>query len=215
VTELTPDNVWGYMNVGAAYFNLGQFAESNEYFHRGLQLAPDNADLYSNAGTVSFFQGRFQEAARYCLKAIELSPEKYQYWGNLADAYRMIPAESDRAAQNYRQAIHLAESQLEVNPTDADVLSALARYYARTNDRRRAQEYLEKALTAKPEDVSVLLDACLVHIEGGDRQQAMTWLEKAVKAGYPREQLVANPELASLHSDPQFDRLASEAKSYR
>jgi serine/threonine-protein kinase len=215
VTELTPDNVWGYMNIGAAYLSLGRFAEANESFRRGLKLAPDNADLYSNAGTVSFFQGHFEEAARYCVKAIELSPEKYEYWGNLADAYRMIPAERGKAAQNYRQAIRLAENALKVNATDANVLSTLARYYARTNDRKSAQEYLERAVKAKPDDVGVLLDASLVHLEGGKTQEALTWLEKAVRAGYPKELLVANPELADLHSDPEFERIRKEAKSYR
>jgi len=214
VTELTPDNVWGYMNVGAAYFSLGEFAAANDYFQRALKLAPDNADLYSNLGTVSFFQGRFEEAAKYCLKAIEVNPEKYQYWGNLADAYRMMPADSGKATQNYRQAIRLALRELEVNPTDNDALSSLALYYARTNDETRAQQYLQNALKEKPEDVGVLLDACLVYLDAGDFEKALTWLDKTVKAGYPKEQLVANPELAGLHSAPQFNRIAKEAKSY-
>jgi len=40
-------------------------------------------------------------------------------------------------------------------------------------------------------------------------------LQKAVSAGYPREQLLANPELKSLHSDPEFERSVKEAKSYQ
>jgi len=215
VTELTPDNVWGYLNVGAAYLNLGQFGKADEYFRRGLQVAPDNADLYSNAGTVSFFLGRFDKDAAYCKKAIELSPQKYDYWGNLADAYRMIPGESGKSAAAYQQAIRLAEMQLKINPVDADVLSSLALYYARINDSARARSYLEKALKASPQDVDVLRIACLVHLDAGERQEALAWLQKAVSVGYPREQLLANPELKSLHSVPEFDRLAKEAKSYQ
>ncbi len=215
VTELTPDNVWGYMNVGAAYFSQGQFADASEYFRSGLKLAPNDADLYSNAGTVSFFLRRFEEAVDYFRKAIELNPQKYDYWGNLADSYRMITTEPGKAAEAYRQAIRLAELQLEINQSDSDVLSSLAVYHARINDRTLAEEYLNRALKTKPEDVDVLHDACLVSLERGDRRAAMVWLEKAVKAGYPKEQLIANPELTGLHSDPQFDRLAQHAKSYR
>src|SRR5689334_11332486 len=58
------------------------------YFRRGLQIAPDNPDLYSNVGTVSFFLGHFEEDAQYIQKAIALQPQRYEYWGNLADAYR-------------------------------------------------------------------------------------------------------------------------------
>jgi serine/threonine protein kinase/tetratricopeptide (TPR) repeat protein len=215
VTELTPDNVWGYMNVGAAYLYIGQFGKADEYLRRALQLAPGNADLYSNLGTASFYLGHFEEDVAYCKKALDLMPQKYDYWGNLADGYRMIPGESGNAIAAYNQAINLAEMQLKINPLDSYVLSLLATYYARTNDPSRARKYLDKALKEKPEDVDVLRIACLVYLEAGNRQEAMRWLQKAVAAGYPREQLLANPELASLHSDPQFGRLAKEAKSYQ
>ena len=38
IMELTPDNVWGYMNVGAAYFNIGQFEKADEFFVRAYRL---------------------------------------------------------------------------------------------------------------------------------------------------------------------------------
>ena len=215
VTDLTPDNEWGYLNVGAAYFNFGEFEKAAEYFRRGLQIAPDNADLYANAGTVSFFLGRFGEDVTYCQKAIELRPQKYDYWGNLADAYRMIPGESGKAQEAYQKAIRLAELQLKVNPIDADVLSSLALYYARTDDPERARKYMEKALKEKSDDVDVMRVACLVHLSAGNREEALRWLQRAVAAGYAKEQLVANPELNGLHSDPEFERLARVAKSYQ
>jgi eukaryotic-like serine/threonine-protein kinase len=215
VTQLTPDNVWGYLNVGAAYLNLGQFGQANEYFRRGLELAPENEDLLANIGTVSFFLGFFDEDVTYCKKTVKLKPQKYDYWGNLADAYHMIPGDASQAAAAYQQAIHLAEMQLKINPNDADVLSSLAHYYSRTNDPARARKYLENALKADPQNVEVLLIACLLHLEEGERHEALLWLEKAVSAGYVKEQLAANPELKSLHGDPEFERLAKEAKSYQ
>jgi serine/threonine protein kinase/Tfp pilus assembly protein PilF len=215
LTELTPDNVWGYLNVGAAYLNLGQFGQANEFFRRGLEIAPDNEDLLANIGTVSFFLGFFDEDVTYCKKAIQLRPQKYDYWGNLADAYHMIPGDASQAAAAYLQAIHLAEIQLKINPNDADLLSSLAHYYSRTNDPAHARKYLEKALKADPQNVEVLLIACLLHLDAGERHEALLWLQKAVSAGYVKEQLAANPELKSLHADPEFERLAKEAKSYQ
>ncbi len=215
ITELTPDNTWGLMNVGAFYLQIGQFAKADEYLRRALALSPGDADLYSNAGTASFFLGHFEEDVAYCKKALELRPQKYDYWGNLADGYRMIPGQSANAAAAYKQAIQLAEKQLAINPKDSDVLSWLANYYSRANDPVRAHNYLERALKLKPDDVDVLLIACLVYLEAGNRDEAMRWLQKAVAAGYPKEQLLANPELNGLHSHPQFERLAKEAKSYQ
>jgi len=215
VTELTPDNVWGYLNLGGVYLELGQFQKADDYTRRGLLVAPDNADLYANAGTANFFLGHFEDDAAYCRKAIELVPQEYDYWGNLGDAYRMIPSDSGKAADAYRRAIDLAEIQLKLNPNDADALSALAHYHSETNDAAAARKYLEKALKVAPQDVNVLLIACTVHLEAGERREALAWLEKAVGAGYIKEQLLANPDLTSLHSDPQFVRLAKEASSYQ
>jgi serine/threonine protein kinase/tetratricopeptide (TPR) repeat protein len=215
VTELTPDNVWGYMNVGVAYFNMGQFEMAESYFRRGLQVAPDNPDLFANAGTVSFFLGHFEEDVQYIQKAIALRPQKYDYWGNLADAYRMIPSDSNKAGITYKQAIFLAEKQLAINPNDAEVLSSLALYHSRIGDAARARKYLDAALKTSPNDVDILRIACLVHLEAGEQKESLRWLEKAVHAGYPREQLTTNPELASLRSQPEFARLVAEAVSFK
>ena len=214
VTELAPDNVWGYMNVGVAYFQKGQFELAENYFQRALQLAPD-ADLYSNIGAVSFFLGRFEEDVQYTQKAIALRPQKYDYWGNLADAYRMIPGDADKASTAYKQAIFLADKQLMVNPNDTDAFSSLAQYHSRIGDEVGARKYLDKALQASPNDVDTLRIACLVHLEAGEQQEALKWLEKAVHAGYPREQLVANPELEGLRSKPEFGQLVREAVSFK
>jgi len=215
VTEVTPDNVWGFMNVGASYFNMGQFDVAKTYFLRGLQIDPDNPDLYANVGTVDFFLERFEEDVKYTKKAIELRPKKYQYWGNLADAFRMIPGKAAEANAAYKEAVLLAEEQLKVNPKDLEVLSSLALNYSRLGDGGQARKYLDLILRASPKNVDVLRIACLVHLEAGEKKESLSWLEKAVHAGYSREQLTANPELASLRSQPDFVRLIQKAISFK
>jgi eukaryotic-like serine/threonine-protein kinase len=215
VTQLAPDNVWGYMNLGDAYFNRGQFDMADKYFRLGLQVMPDDPDLYSNIGTVNFFLGRFSEDVEYMKKAIALGHQKYDYWGNLADAYRMIPGEANRASTSYKEAISLAEKLLAVNPSDSDVLSSLAHYHSRIGDRAQARAYLDAAIRNSPKDVDILLTACLVHLDAGEKTESLKWLEKAVQAGYPREQLVSNPELVSLRSEPEFIRLEGKAVSFK
>jgi serine/threonine protein kinase/tetratricopeptide (TPR) repeat protein len=215
VIDLAPDNVWGYMNVGDTYLSTGDFAMADKYFQRGLQVAPDDPDLYSNLGTVSFFLGHFEEDVQYTQKAIALRPEKYDYWGNLGDAYHMISYGADKATVAYKKAILLAEQQLKINSDDPDVLSSLAHYYSRAGFGAESRRYLTKALQISPNDLDILLIACVIDLEGGAREQALKMLEKAVHAGYPRAQLVSNPELASLRSEPKFNQLIGEAISPR
>jgi len=212
--DLSPDNVFGYMNVGVYYYQVGDFSHAADYFQRGLELDPDNPDLYADAGTVNFFLRRYSEAARLTEKAVDLQPIDFVNRGNLADAYREIPGKQQKALQNYRQAIALAEDSLRVNPNDAATLSSLALYYARTGNLPASESTLARALKLDQDDVDVLQIACLVGLEAGDKHAALEWLEKAVRAGYPRGQLLANPELDRLRAEPQFASLAREAKSY-
>jgi len=215
VIELTPDNVWGYMNVGVAYLYQGNFEDAATYFQQALRIAPENTDLLANAGTVDFFLGRFDDDVRNTQKAISLVPNKYDYWGNLGDAYRMMPEKTGKATEAYRRAISLATEELKINPNDADLLSYLALYYSRVGEIDQARKYLASALHLSGNDADTLRNACLIHLEAGDKKEALRWLEKSVRAGYPREQLVANPELATLRQEPEFTRLVKEAVSFK
>jgi serine/threonine protein kinase/tetratricopeptide (TPR) repeat protein len=215
VIELTPDNRWGYTNVSGAYFYIGQFEKANEYNDKALKVAPDEAELYANAGTLAFFLGHFEDDVKYLQKAIDLQPNDFYHWGNLGDAYHMMPAKTAKATAAYQQAIRLAEGQLKINPKDPNVLSYVAHYYSRTNEPALARQYLEKALALPTEDTDVFLNAALVYLDSSERDQAFVWLRKNVNVGYTREQLLANPDLKDLHSDPRFDRLSKDAKSYQ
>ena len=79
----------------------------------------------------------------------------------------------------------------------------------------QAKQYLAESLQASPNGADVLRIACLIHLETGEKQESLKWLEKAVHAGYPREQLLANPELANLRSEQAFNRLVGEAVSFK
>jgi len=127
----------------------------------------------------------------------------------------MIPGEADKAVPAYKQAVSLAEKLLVVNPSDIEVLSSLAQYHSRIGDAVAARKYLDRALQVNPNDVDNLRIACLVYLDSGQQQEAFKWLEKSVRAGYSREQLIANPELTSLRSEPEFGRLVGEAVSIK
>lgn len=215
VIELTPDNPWGYTNYGTIYLYLGEFSRAEEIFQRGLSLTPQDPNAAANAAIAAFFLGQFDEDVRYCKIAIALRPQQFGYRGNLADAYRMIPGESQQAAQAYREAIRLAKKQLQMDPMDAQALSYLALYEARTGDLARAKVDLAAALKVSRNDWDTLEVACLVYLEAGDRREALRWLTLAVGAGYPRGMLVADPELASLRTDPRFAMLAAKARTYQ
>jgi serine/threonine-protein kinase len=210
VTELTPDNRWGYSNLGMAYYNLGQLDQAAAMWRRTLQIQPD-AIAYSNLGVVAFFAGRYAESVRTFEKAAELEPQNYFFWGNLADAYRWTPTEKERARATYARAIALVEQDLEVNPRDTDALGSLAVYQAKSGELEKARKSIGQALAITPKAVNVLGEAVEVYTITGDQQKALDCLKSAVQSGYPRFELEANPELAGLRNDPRYREVMAKA----
>ena len=47
----------------------------------------------------------------------------------------------------------------------------------------------------------------------GDREQALDWLRKAVDSGFTAaDWMTKDPDLASLHGDPEFEAIVAEVK---
>jgi eukaryotic-like serine/threonine-protein kinase len=211
-TELSPDNRWGYTNQGFAYYNMGQFDQAAAMYRRTLELRPD-APAYSNLGVIAFYTGQYQESVQMFEKAVELEPQNYQYWGNLADAYRWTPGEKDRAKPTYARAIELAERDLGVNPRDQYALAYLAMCESKSGELEKARHSIARALVIAPKDVELLSMAAEVYAVTGDEQKALDCLEGAVYGGYPRFEIEANPEFAELRNNPQYREIMGKGKA--
>ena len=59
--------------------------------------------------------------------------------------YDKIPGEEKSAIESYKQAIKIAEKNLEVNPNDVELISDIAAYYSDIGDTTQAIHLLNKA----------------------------------------------------------------------
>jgi len=207
VVALTPDNYAGYSSLGGLYLRLGRHQEAASALQKSLALRP-TAVAYMNLGTIHYFEGRFQEASEAYRKAVQLTPSDERPWGALADALQRLPQRSDEMAGAYRQAIHLAERQADVNPHDAELRSRIAMYHAYAGDRDAADAELGHALQLGPTDGTVLFRAALVNEELGRRERALEAIKQALHAGYSREEIGKAPALEALRRDPRYARIA-------
>ena len=98
---------------------------------------------------------------------------------------------------------------------DTDALGQLAVYEAKSGDFEKARPFIGQALAIAPKDVDVLNNAVEVYTLAGEQQKALDCLKSAVQGGYPRFELGANPELASLRNDPRYRDIMAEAKTPR
>jgi serine/threonine protein kinase/tetratricopeptide (TPR) repeat protein len=206
VVRLTPDNYRGYSNLGGIYFFLKRYDEALVALQKSLDLQP-TASAYSNVGSILYSQGKYVDAAREFERAIKLNEREYAFWRNLAEAYRWIPAEKDKAPPAYRRAAELAEERRRVNPRDAMVLKNLAEIHGRLGNRRQALSHLQQALEIAPKDVTIMTSAAGIYEALGDRERALEWLGKALRSGLSIENVANDPGMADLRADPRFQAL--------
>jgi serine/threonine protein kinase/tetratricopeptide (TPR) repeat protein len=208
VIELVPDNPLGYTNLASVYHLEGRDSDAEKMLKKSIQARP-TPRAYSNLATVYFFERRYADAVPIMEKLVADGTKDYLLWGNLGDAYRWTPGNTEKATRAYQQAIALALEAIEVNSRDAMVLSMLALYRAKLGQTTPALQSLEKALAAAPDDKTVLFNAAMVCELAGERARALKLIERAVIGGYSPNEIATEPELEKLRQDPKYQAAVS------
>lgn len=210
VTELTPDNYRGYMNLGSMNYYTGQLDEARLMYEKSLELEKTYGAA-SNLATLYYSEGRYSESARMYETALKINDSNYLIWGNLASAYYWSPGEQEKAIPNYKRAIELAKSQLDVNPNDAEINVTLGGYLAMIGEAEQAVSYIEKAIRLAPESSSILYLAGTGYERLGDREKALTLIINAIQRGYPEFEVLNQPELKDLINDARYKEMQEKA----
>jgi len=211
VIKLAPGYVRGYNNLGALYIKLDQNDRAENMFMESINIEP-NADAYSNLGYVYYFQNNYLKAKEMFENAIaeEGTTQDYMLLGNLADSYRFVSGDREKAEETYRLAIRLAEGHLDSNPRDAEASGWLGRFYALIGDRENALERISDAKRMAPDNPTVLSLCVYVHELLGRRDQALQALQELIEKGGSLEEFQKDPDLAELRRDPRYKQLTGE-----
>ena len=124
VIRLVPDHDRAYNSLGGIYYYQKKFDQAEAMFKKSLAIRP-TPQAYSNFGALYLLQRRYAEAVPMLKNAIQTGAANRESWGNLAEAYTMIPSLAAEAPAAYRRAAELAEKQLAVNPSNASVRAGL------------------------------------------------------------------------------------------
>ncbi len=205
VVELAPDSALGYDNLGAVYFHAGKWNDAIVSFGKALKIAPSES-LYSNLGTAYFYLGHRADAVAMFQKAVALTPNDDTALGNLADGYRWS-GDTAKAKATYEQAIALAYKTLRVNPQDASTLGNLASYYAKNGDSKKGLDFIHRARSIAPNDNELMYKEAVVEAIAGQQADALASLRTALQKGYAVQQAKNDPELKTLATNPELDKL--------
>ena len=182
VIRLTPDNVAGYGNLGAAYFDNDQWEEALNAWQAGIDIHPDPIG-YLNLGTAQYYLGDFQAAEQSFSAGIGLRPDFYPLWGKLGAALERLDRK-DESRNAFEKAMEFSRAVIEINEKDSRAMYYLASYLAHLGRFEEARKWSTKARETSPRDPAGHYFAAIVASLAGDDEEAVDALAEALRLGY-------------------------------
>lgn len=207
VTVMERDSAAAYNNLASAFFMLGNFGSATIAWRQSLDLEPTHT-AYMNLGNSLYYQGRFEESVAVYRKAINLGGSDARVWGSLAASCRYASGEEQCAADAYSRAIELINESLAINPSDADALSRLATYLARSGRSAEAREALMRVEALNWDDPNIPYFVAQALLALGDTDAALSELKRAIVLGYPKVLLAGDPGLSDIRQHTDFVELS-------
>jgi tetratricopeptide (TPR) repeat protein len=211
--DLAPYNYKAVSNLGGVYLKMERYADAIEQFKRSILIAPSVA-AHSNLGTAYYYAGHYAEAVEEYRYATERPGASFEYWGNLADAYRWAGRETEAQA-SYEKAIGLLKSDAGVRGALRHAILAMYSISVRHNGvllPRNAEEARKEIVAARMEPAAnqaveprVEFNEVLVYAQLGELDRAFEALGKLARtAPAMLREIARTPALRELRKDPRY-----------
>ena len=182
---------------------------------QALERKRDCEGAYYILGRALFAAGKYQELADITDAALDVAGEDYNNYVPIMNALGALG--KDDMLKNVRlRRMGAMENHLRQVPEDARARILLATDYANLDRTDDAIREANLAVVLRPNEATVLYNAACVFSTLGRKDESMDALRKAWNAGFKDAKWARNdPELRSLHGDPEFDRLYPESAEAR
>ena len=159
-----------------------------------------------------FASGKYDEVASLAEEAIEAAGTDYNVYIPIMNSLGALGREEERRLVRQRL-IQTFENHLREVPEDARARILCGGMYAQEGRIDDAVRETNLAMTLRPNEATVLYNAACTFAQIDRRADALEALRKAWDAGYrDAEWTRRDPDLASLHDDPEFEKLYPAAK---
>jgi tetratricopeptide (TPR) repeat protein len=204
--ELNPHYVVAHHWYATFLMSEGRFEESTKEFEIAQKLDPASTPILADKGLLLMSENRLDEAEAL-LKQVEASqPDFFSAHQYLSYVY-FAKHDDERYLKEARQA-----AQLSRNDVELAIVRASEQGYRAGGERGLLEHRL--ALQKKYYDQGKVSPFHVAETTAllGERQDAMRYLQRAYRL-HDEGFLAAprNPNLASLHDDPEFRKLLTEA----
>ncbi|HEY6221799.1 MAG TPA: protein kinase, partial [Candidatus Eisenbacteria bacterium] len=160
-----------------------------------------------------FAAGKYKEVAALEEEAIEAAGTDYNVYIPIMNSLRAL-GKAD-AARNVRlRLIEALENHLREAPEDARARILLGGMYSQEKRAEDAIRETNLAMVLRPNEATVLYNAACTFCNLDRKAEAIDALRKAWEAGFrDADWTRRDPDLSSLHGDPEFEKLYPETKT--
>jgi tetratricopeptide (TPR) repeat protein len=194
-------------------YAAGLHDEAVRMVKKAIERKRDCEGAYYLLCRALFAAGRYKEVVDVSEAAIQSSGEDYNPYVPILNALGAMGKEEDHLAMA-RRAVDVLANHLKQVPEDARARVLLGAYCARLGRVEDALRELNLAITLRANEASILYNAACAYCRLQRKAEALDTLRKAWEAGFQDAVWARrDPELALLHSDPEFERLYPEKHS--
>jgi len=189
------------------YHAQQKYDEAIQYARMAIECKPDCESAFDILGRALFSSDRWDEAISLMDRALAAAGDDYNVFIPYVNALS-AGGEIDRAVALRQRQAGVLEQHLDLVPEDVRARILLATTYAYLGKRSNASEHLEKAVAMRPNDPNVLYNAACTYGLMQMKNEALMMLAKSAETGFSDfEWASRDPDLASLHDEPEFKRV--------
>lgn len=181
-TQIAPDSVQSWIELGF-YFNRKQdYNKSAEYFKKGTEVDSSNAEAWTLYAQSIDFAGNKEDAIQAYLKAFKINPEERAIPFNLGLIYnKKANDENDEAKkkQYYAEAIKYFYKVYEIDPELKDVYDLLTTLLLTTERYEEAEKILKEGIERFPNSASMWQNISYLYAKQGKKEEAEKAYERS------------------------------------
>ncbi len=169
-----------YLESGQRYFDKGQYREAEIQFENAIQVDSHFAEAHYKLAQAAMKLQDFRTADQELQNTIQLQPDNYAALLDSANLL-VLAYKYGEARDRIGEAKERLDLLVQKQPNNPDVYTALANYYAETNDGARALESMEKAVQLSPGRSESYLNLAMLQVNAQQWDAAEGNFKKAVE----------------------------------
>jgi len=175
---------------------------------RAIERQTDSEGAHDVLLRAYFASGRHEDAAAFAESAMEIVGNDYNALIPLINSMEKLGRIADAERLRTREREVLTE-QLQRFPDDVRARILLACDLAIMGQEDEAIQHIKIAVAMRPNDANILYNAACAYGVLKMKKEALDAFRRCVEAGYHNAiWATADPDLAVIHDDPEFQRLA-------